>query len=74
MEKWEYKIVYINAKKKISGSGLPDDINEQFDRYGSEGWNLDKMVPKLNGGGMAFGFGWISQTVGYVAVFKRLLK
>ena len=67
---WEYKIVYISAKKWTS-TGLPDEINEEFDRYGADGWELIKVEPKLDGGFMVFGFGWIRQTVGYVALFKR---
>ena len=67
---WEYKIVYINAKKRTS-TGLPDEINLEFDKYGAEGWELVKIEPKLGGGVMAFGFGWLQQTVGYVAFFKR---
>ena len=70
---WEYKIVYINALKRTS-TGLTDEINEEFDTYGSEGWELIKVEPKLEGGWMAFGFGWIHQTVGYLAFFKRPLN
>ena len=69
--KWEYKIVYINAKKRKTNTGLPEDINEEFDKYGQQGWELVKVEPKLEGGFMAFGFGWIQQTAGYVAFFKK---
>ena len=71
--KWEYKIAYINAKKQTS-TGLPDDINDLFDKYGKDGWELVKVEPKLNGGIMFFGFGWIQQTVGYLAFFKKPLS
>jgi hypothetical protein len=71
--KWEYKIIYINAKKPTS-TGLPEDINEHFDRYGKDGWELVKVEPKLNGGFMIFGIGWIQQTVGYLAFFKKPLS
>ncbi|MBL7935606.1 MAG: DUF4177 domain-containing protein, partial [Bacteroidia bacterium] len=47
--KWEYKIVYINARKNTS-TGIPEDINDQFDKYGKEGWELVKVEPKLDGG------------------------
>lgn len=67
---WEYKSVYINAKKRTS-TGLPDEINEEFDKYGADRWEPVKVEPKLDGGFMAFGIGWIRQTVGYVAFFKR---
>jgi hypothetical protein len=71
--KWEYKIIYINAKS-FTKTGLPDDLNEQFDKYGSQGWELVKVEPKLDGGFAVFGIGWIHQTVGYLAFFKRELK
>ena len=67
--KWEYKIVYVNAKQKTS-SGLPENVNEQFNEYGRDGWELVKVEPKLEGWGMIFGIGWI-QTAGYVAFFKK---
>ena len=64
--------MYINAKCRTK-TGLPDDLNEQFDKFGNEGWELVKVEPKLDGGFAAFGFGWLHQTVGYVAFFKRVL-
>lgn len=70
---WEYKIIFINAKEQTS-TGLPDDINSLFDKYGKEGWELVKVEPKLGGGIMFFGFGWIQQTVGYLAFFKKPLS
>ncbi|MDR0385115.1 MAG: DUF4177 domain-containing protein [Prevotellaceae bacterium] len=63
---WEYKIVYINATRQ-NISGLPDDINENFDRWGSEGWELVKVEPKLSCGFLGFG----TYTEGYVAFFKK---
>ncbi len=71
--KWEYKIVYINARKRTS-TGLPEEINQEFDKYGKEGWDLVKVEPKLNGGFMAFGFGWLRQTEAYIAFFKKALE
>lgn len=67
---WEYKVIYKNAQKRTS-TGLPDDINIAFDRYGAEGWELVRVEPKLHGGFMALGFGSFHQTVGYIAFFKR---
>ena len=67
---WEYKIVFVTASRP-SRSGLPEDINEQFDKYGSEGWELVKVESKLTGGFMLFGIGRFSSTSGYVAFFKR---
>ena len=71
--KWEYKILYINVKKRTS-TGLPDEINEQFDKLGREGWELIKVEPKLDGGFMFFPIAWLVQTIGYVAFFKRPLN
>ena len=71
--KWQYKIVYVNAKK-FTSTGLPDDLNEHFNRFGQEGWELVKVEPKLDGGFIFFGFGWIHQTVGYVAFFKKAVS
>ncbi len=70
--KWEYKIVYINAKKR-SYSGLPDEMNLEFDEYGKQGWELVKIEPKLDAGFMIFGIGYFSNTVGYLAFFKKPL-
>jgi hypothetical protein len=71
--KWEYKIVYIDARHHTA-SGMPEDVNIKFDEYGSEGWELIKVVPKLKGGFYAFFLGWINLTVGYTAFFKRTLE
>jgi hypothetical protein len=71
--KWEYKIVYIDARHQTV-SGMPEDVNIKFDEYGSEGWELIKVVPKLKGGFYALFLGWINLTVGYTAFFKRTLE
>ncbi|MDR2037906.1 MAG: DUF4177 domain-containing protein [Bacteroidales bacterium] len=71
--KWEYKIVYISAKTNTS-SGLPENINEEFDRYGEQGWELVRIEPKVEGGSMFFTFRWTHQTVGYIAFFKRPIE
>ena len=63
--KWEYKIIYIDAKRWTS-TGLPDNLGTRFDAYGKEGWELVKVEPKL-------GSGFLRGTVGYVAFFKRPL-
>jgi hypothetical protein len=57
-----------------TSTGIPDDINENFNKYGREGWELIKIEPKLRGGIMLFGFGWFDQTIGYLAFFKRPLS
>ena len=66
--KWEYKIIYIDARRWTS-TGLPENLGTRFDAYGKEGWELVKVEPKINRGFMTFGYG----TDGYVAFFKRPL-
>ncbi|MDR1171665.1 MAG: DUF4177 domain-containing protein, partial [Bacteroidales bacterium] len=66
MKKWEYKIVYINATQQHQ-SGMPDDINERFDQWGNEGWELVKVEPKLTCGFWGFG----SFTEGFIVFFKK---
>jgi hypothetical protein len=63
--KWEYKIVYVNALK-WTGTGLPADLNENFDEWGSQGWELvatESLISK----------GWFhgSETEAILAFFKR---
>jgi hypothetical protein len=46
MEKWEYKIVKVEAKTKAGGwsnkikTELPSDLEEVFNELGDEGWEL----------------------------------
>jgi hypothetical protein len=64
-ERWEYKVVYIDAQR-WTGTGLPSELNEDFDRWGAEGWELvaiDSMIGRVIFSG--------TQTVGLVAFFKR---
>jgi hypothetical protein len=34
---WEYKIVSIDVTRWTK-TGLPNDLNENFDKWGAEGW------------------------------------
>lgn len=66
MTKWEYKIVHIHAAKWTK-TGMPDELNQQFDQWGAEGWELIKVEPIL-------ACGWFSiaaETQAFVAFFKR---
>lgn len=65
-ERWEYKIVYITAEKWTS-SGLPDDLNQHFDQYGAEGWELVNTESIIRSGF----FAPRANTVGLVGFFKR---
>ena len=49
MTKWEYKIVYIQAAKWTK-TGMPEELNQQFDQWGADGWELIKVEPILSGG------------------------
>ena len=69
IEKWEYKIVYFSAERWTT-TGLPSDFNEQFDKFGSEGWELvgTEAITRPS---------WLfsaANTVGVVGFFKRRLS
>jgi hypothetical protein len=64
--KWEYKIVDIIATKR-TGSGLPADLNEHFDKWGTEGWELVGTESIIRWGFWAAG----TQTYSIIAFFKR---
>ncbi len=68
--KWEYKIAHISTSQ-WSSTGLPQDVNEQFDKWGDEGWELVKVEPIHTGGLILLGFGTTTRTVALVAFFKR---
>ena len=38
-ERWEYKIIYFSTEG-WTRTTVPSDINEKFDAYGAEGWEL----------------------------------
>jgi hypothetical protein len=67
---WEYKFVHIIATKWTS-TGLPRDLGERFDQWGSEGWELVKVEPIHTGGWFLFGFGTFTRTDSLIAFFKR---
>jgi hypothetical protein len=63
---WEYKIVHVDARK-WTPTGLPNELNQDFDAWGAEGWELvgtEAVVRPFFG---IYG----STTVGVVAFFKR---
>lgn len=65
-ERWEYKIVHILADL-WTGTGLPNDLNQQFDEFGADGWELISTESITRSS-------WLSQpkTVAIVGFFKRL--
>ena len=66
-EKWEYKIVYCGAERWTS-TGLPSDLNQRFDEFGAQGWELVGMVSIERPSLIPWGG---SKTVGVLASFKR---
>jgi len=66
--KWEYKIVYFDTIRWTS-TGLPPDLNERFDTWGAEGWELVRTEPVLHRSWFSTG----TYTAGIVAFFKRQL-
>ncbi len=68
-ERWEYKLIHVNAERWTS-TGLPADLNEHFDRYGAEGWELvgtESIIrPSV--------FWSAGKTVGIVGFFKRRIS
>jgi len=63
-EKWEYKVVHVSAER-WTGTGLPADLNQRFDEFGAQGWELVACAPITRA---AWGG---STTVGVLATFKR---
>jgi hypothetical protein len=65
-ERWEYKIVYFSAERWTS-TGLPSDINERFDEFGAQGWELVGTEAIIR----PSWFLSAGTTVGIVGYFKR---
>ena len=68
--KWEYKVVHVQAFK-WTRTGLPKDLGERFDQWGSEGWDLVRVEPILRSGLLFLGIGSNVRTDAFVAFFKR---
>jgi hypothetical protein len=66
-DRWEYKIVFVDAGRWTS-TGLPNDLNQNFDAWGLEGWELVGTESIIQPG-----FAGGSKTTGIVAFFKRLV-
>jgi hypothetical protein len=68
-DRWEYKIVWINADRR-TGICLPSDLNQKFDEYGAEGWELASTESISR----ATYFPWGgAKSVSLIAFFKRRL-
>ena len=66
-EMWEYKIVYFSCERWTS-TGLPTDINERFDEFGKQGWELVGTEGIIRPSWV-----WSTTTAGIVGYFKRRL-
>jgi len=66
-ERWEYKIIYFSAER-WTGTGLPSNLNEKFDEYGSQGWELVGTESIERPSFIPWGG---SKTVGVAGFFKR---
>jgi hypothetical protein len=53
-----------------TGTGLPKDLNEEFDKLGTDGWELVGTQGIIR---PTFFF-WSAQTVAIVAFFKRRVR
>jgi hypothetical protein len=69
-EKWEYKIIYCGAERWTS-TGLPSDLNQRFDEFGAQGWELVGMASIDRPSLIPWGG---SKTVGVLATFKRRVR
>lgn len=66
-DKWEYEVVHVSAER-WTGTGLPADLNQRFDEFGAQGWELVACVPITRASFFPMGG---STTVGVLATFKR---
>jgi hypothetical protein len=66
--KWEYKVVYIDTLR-WTRTGLPADINQNFDEWGAQGWELVATKSIIRKGWFIYG----SETAAIVAFLKRKL-
>ena len=71
MKKYEYKLLHFKAGLSTASS-LPDDLNVQFDRLGSDGWEYIEMKPIQSSGLFLAFIGVFSSTKSFVAVFRRV--
>jgi len=68
--KFEYKLFYFRAGL-ATASGLPEELNDEFNRLGADGWEYVDMKPILTGGFFAIFAGVFTNTRSFVVVFRR---
>lgn len=67
-QRWEYKIVHFRTDQ-FTSTGIPSDLNQHFDEYGAEGWELVSTESMLS----HLGFFPGTRTIAIIAFFKRPL-
>jgi hypothetical protein len=70
MQRYEYKLLHFKAGS-ATASGLPDDLNVQFDELGREGWEYIEMKPIQTGGFFLFFIGVFTNTKRFIVIFRR---
>ncbi|MFT7234318.1 MAG: hypothetical protein ACI8TA_003550 [Cyclobacteriaceae bacterium] len=65
MKKFEYKLLTISVVH-LRKKQFQEELDNKFNKWGEEGWDLVKMEP-ISGGGMTY----FSSTSDFLAVFKR---
>lgn len=66
MKKFEYKLLTINASD-LGKSTFQSELNEKFQDWGEQGWDLIKMEPLNQGSHYRNG----SNTKAFLVVFKK---
>ena len=63
--KWEYKVVKINED---IGSNNPEMLQNEFNKYGSENWEIIQVMSEKN-----TGYGWLPSSETKNIILKRCL-
>lgn len=66
MKKFEYKIITISVAH-LRRKSFQAELDDKFQKWGNEGWDLVKMEPITSGGFIFQG----ATTESFLAVFKR---
>lgn len=63
--KWEYKVIKIDC---IQNLGKPDNLQNELNSYGEEGWELVGVLTKPH-----IGEGWMPKPDDGSVIFKRAI-
>jgi hypothetical protein len=67
-DRWEHKIIHVSADQRTT-TGLPSDLNEHFDQFGADGWELVATEAIVRPGFLS-----AANTVAILGFFKRRLR